>query len=138
MMTRARGRVYVYRNLNTGTWSVRALDGEHRGHVIAHPAEVTLTDAAFHVSVKGRDRVRSTGIRCVHAGVSGYLAPLAHGRAARGTTGVTYNPFRTDGFVSLTDGSIVTRAALVHFPRQPRGGSAPLRAVLYELKEADE
>lgn len=120
-------RVYVYRNLNTGTWSVRALDGPNRGRVVSRPAELVLRDAAFRVSAVGRDRVRATGVRFVHAGVVGHLAALPSRRGGAATL-VTYNPFRDDSFVSVPDGAAIDGAALVHFPPQPRGGSCPLRA----------
>ena len=122
------GRVYVYRNLNTGTWSVRALDGPRRGLVIAHPAEVVLRDAAFLVSAAGRARVLRTGVRNVHAGVAGYVAPRSRLTAAEAFVAVTYNPRRNATFVSVPSGAPVARAALVHFPAQPRRGSVPLRA----------
>ena len=120
-------RVYVYRNLHTGTWSVRALAGPDRGRVVAHPAEVFLRDAVFRVSAAGRDRVRSSGVRCVHAGVVGYVTTRARIPRVAAET-VNYNPFRNDAFVRCRDGVVVTAADVVHFPPQPRGASAPLRA----------
>lgn len=121
------GRVYVYRNLHTGTWSVRALTGPRRGLVVAHPAEVFLRSVVFRVSAIGRDRVRSTGVRCVHAGVVGYVTTRAKLPPSPPTT-VNYNPFRNDTFVRCGDGAPVIAAAFVHFPPQPRGASAQLRA----------
>lgn len=129
-------RVYVYRNLNTGTWSVRALDGPNRGRVVSRPAELALRDATFRVSAVGRDRVRATGVRFVHAGVVGHLAALPSRRAPSPTL-VTYSPFRDDSFVSVPDGAAVVVAALVHFPAQPRGGSRPLRAWGVRFRDAE-
>lgn len=119
------GRVYVYRNLNTGTWSVRALSGENRGRVIAHPATLVLRDAVFHVSAKGRDRVRATGVRSVHAGVSGYITRSGAGES-KDARRVTYNPYRHDSFVEVDDGAAVLTADRVLFPKQPKNGSVPL------------
>jgi hypothetical protein len=67
---RARGIamiVDVYRNLHTGTWSVRAASGPDRGKVLYHPREVALTDARFVVGEKARDTVRATCSKSVHA-----------------------------------------------------------------------
>lgn len=121
------GRVYVYRNLNTGTWSVRALSGENRGRVIAHPTTLMLRDAAFHVSAKGRDRVRATGVRSVHAGVSGYITRSCASES-HDARRVTYNPYRHDSFVDVDTGVAVLTGDLVLFPKQPRNGSVPLMA----------
>lgn len=121
-------RVYVYRNLHTGTWSVRALDGSRRGRVVAHPRALVLVDAVFRVSAAGRERVRATGVRCVHAGVVGRIARASEARREGAATEVTYNPFRHEGFVALPGCGVVERADVVAFPEQPRAGSRPLLA----------
>jgi hypothetical protein len=48
-----RQRVYVYFNLHRKLWSVRALDGPHKGRVIAHKRGVVLQDVSPRVSQSG-------------------------------------------------------------------------------------
>ena len=64
-------RVHVYRNLATGTWSAVAREGAQKGKVVDRPDVVTLADATFRVRPAGRDEVRRTCSKGVHAGVDG-------------------------------------------------------------------
>lgn len=64
-------RVFVYFNLHKKLWSVKALEGDMKGRVIAHKRELTLTNATPKVSEKGRQRVLQERRKNVHAGVVG-------------------------------------------------------------------
>jgi len=66
--------VYVYRNSTADCWSVRAMDGPEKGHVIAHRDDLLLVWCGFKVSEAGRQRVIRTGHKTVHAGVIGLVA----------------------------------------------------------------
>lgn len=46
-------KVFVYYNLHKKCFSVRAMEGEQRGRVIAHRDMISLTDAVFRVSAAG-------------------------------------------------------------------------------------
>lgn len=85
-------RVYVYRNLHTGDFSVR-----QSGIVIGHTDSILLQDCRFLVSQKGRQRVIRTGRKNVHAGVSGYnsgdMLKIEY------LTPVKYNPYKTMFFM---------------------------------------
>ena len=61
-------RVYVYKNLHRNCYSVR-----QDGLVKMHTDSICLYDAQFRVGKKGRERVVKTGVKNVHAGVSGYI-----------------------------------------------------------------
>ena len=61
-------RVYVYKNLHRNCYSVR-----QDGLVKMHTDGICLYDAQFRVGKKGRERVLETGVKNVHAGVSGYI-----------------------------------------------------------------
>lgn len=109
--------VFVYRNLHQGCWSVRSVK---TGRVVGHPQTVALTDAAFKVSQAGRERVLLQRRKNVHAGVQGTLAAIDEGSTARlerkaGTNPfqVTYNPYRYDRFVRVSNAEPVQRADYV-------------------------
>lgn len=93
-------KVYVYRNLHKDCWSVKALEGEHKGRVIYHAQNVTLSDCTFKVSKAGRERVLREKRKNVHAGVVGQLGrinvPLSY---MPQMTAVTYNPYKYESFV---------------------------------------
>jgi len=137
-------KVSVYKNLNKGLFSIRACGGPAKGRVIAHAANVALVGVGFHVGKLGQHEVRRTGHKNVHAFVTGTLigwggpksaahgmglevlegslcgdwngdaSCLARGAQERGDR-FTYNPYKHDGFVSVTTSTVIsyaTRASL--------------------------
>lgn len=111
--------VFVYRNLHANAWSVRALDGKHKGKVIMHASEVILNNAHFKVSEAGRQKAIKDSQKNVHAGVVGNMirancvterltitpqaswetfCNLSNHEDAR-LMPVTYNPYKTGSFV---------------------------------------
>lgn len=62
-------KVFVYRNLSQNCWSLKMMEGECKGRVIAHAEEVMLINAVFKVSEAGRQRVLKEKRKNVHAGV---------------------------------------------------------------------
>mgnify|MGYP003153599657 CR=1 FL=1 len=97
-------RVYVYRNLTKGCWSLKSLK---TGKVIGHAQSLTLKDTIFKVSEAGRQRVIRNRQKNVHAGIVGtIMAPVARedwinskGVPARKIP-VTYNPYKAPTFVT--------------------------------------
>jgi hypothetical protein len=84
--------VEVYRNLHKQCYSIK-----QDGLVKAHADEISLKKCTFHVNEKGRDRVRKTKRKEVHAWVKGFLSklfdlPMEYNR-------IHYNPYKTDGFM---------------------------------------
>ena len=69
-------RVFVYFNLHKKCLSVKALEGESKGRVIAHADSVELVNATFKVSQAGRQRVLRERRKNVHAGVVGTMTNL--------------------------------------------------------------
>ncbi len=68
-------RVFVYRNLNRGCWSIRSWDRQCLyGRVIAHAQSIIIRDVTFIVHQRGREKVLATRQKNVHAGVVGELA----------------------------------------------------------------
>lgn len=107
-------RVFVYFNLHKQRLSVKALQGEHYGRVVAHVDAITLRDAEFRVSQAGRERVLREGRKNVHAGVVGEWQMDALTPAQPEGEAITYNPHRFATFVKRADLSPVHTAQLVH------------------------
>lgn len=105
-------RVFVYWNLHRGLWSVKALEGPHKGRVVTRQTEVLLEDAVGKVSEAGRQRVLREKKKNVHAGIVGQLIVsgerlgdvIAHKVWEIGDL-VTYNPYKYETFVHTVDGS---------------------------------
>jgi hypothetical protein len=109
-----KGRVQVYYNLHKKCLSIR-----HKGKVIEHAQEVTLTDARFHVQQAGRERVLKQKRKNVHAYISGKLkesfwfiqSPKYIWTAKQR---VTYNPYKYKSFVDKETLEPVASAEVVH------------------------
>jgi hypothetical protein len=72
---------------------------------VDHPDQVGLTDATLVVRPGGRDKVRATGRKNVHAFVVGTVAgPEALDASFGSVVQATYNPYRFDSFVAHTPG----------------------------------
>jgi len=90
-------KVFVYWNLHKNLWSVKSLEGFHKGKVIARLSSVNLKNCIFKVSEAGRQRVLQTKTKNVHAGVVGYLTEDILENL---TKLVTYNPYKYSSFVN--------------------------------------
>ena len=99
-------RVQVYYNIRRGDYSVR-----QSGRVIAHVDTIVLSDVRFNVAPAGRDKVRATGVKNVHATVTGYVVDNPDRYVSLLYTSVphsvdvdfvAYNPFKYDQFVKIT------------------------------------
>ena len=97
-------RVFVYFNLHKKCFSIKALEGDQKGRVVAHSNTVLLEGCKFKVSEAGRQRVLREKRKNVHAGVTGvwingdrveshYEFLSMVGRQ------VTYNPYKYSSFV---------------------------------------
>ena len=97
-------RVQVYYNIRRGDYSVR-----QSGRVIDHVDSIVLSDVRFNVAPAGRDKVRATGVKNVHATVTGYILTAnakhfasEYTKAGNDCDFVAYNPFKYDQFVKIT------------------------------------
>ena len=98
-------RVFVYYNLHKHLWSVKALEGENKGRVIAHRKTVWLTDAKPKVSQAGRLRVLKEKRKNVHAGIVGQWRDGDMPLVSKGCwVPVTYNPYKYETFVYVYNG----------------------------------
>lgn len=102
-------KVEVYRNLHTGTLSVR--DAKTK-LVIGHADRVELMSVELKVSEAGRQRAVREGRRNVHAFAIGYETD-----AQLTVTGerITYNPFRAPHFhfAATQEAAAITGAAVI-------------------------
>jgi hypothetical protein len=111
-------KVFVYYNLHRKCFSVKTLEGEFKGRVIAHASYVSLHDCRFKVSEAGRQRVLREKRKNVHAGVVGNLGTIVFPgekdsfNRINGTYGiilenphrqVKYNPYKLDKFYREVD-----------------------------------
>jgi len=111
-------KVFVYFNLHRKLFSIKALEGDMKGRVIAHRQHVLLNDATFKVSEAGRQRVIRERRKNVHAGVSGtWFEDDVQGKTSAfiGINGsaIMYNPYRYSTFVHLYGEHPITSARLV-------------------------
>jgi hypothetical protein len=89
-------KVFVYYNLHKHLWSVKALEGDNKGKVIAHRRKIVLHNPIGKVSEAGRQRVLRDKCKNVHAGLVGHWfddSPEIHGEQ------ITYNPYKYASFV---------------------------------------
>ena len=97
-------KVFVYFNLHKKCWSLKALEGENKGRVIAHEDFVTLVEATPKVSEAGRQRVLKEKRKNVHAGIVGYWQDTPTGymyleHLDLDPSNITYNPYKYKSFV---------------------------------------
>jgi len=95
-------KVFVYFNIRTKVWSIKALKGPNKGRVVAHRKCLYLQDCTFKVSEAGRQRVLRKKCKNVHAGVVGNwgeknTADRLSVFAIENI--VSYNPYKNSSFV---------------------------------------
>ncbi len=95
--TTSKAKYYIYRNLHTGTFSVK-----HKGKVIAHPKSIVALDVEFRVSQKGRAKVLAERKKYVHAYVvcDSWFDESMESPSSGHLTEVLYNPFKYRAFVN--------------------------------------
>ena len=113
-------KCFVYWNLHKKCFSIKALDGENKGRVIAHADKVHVESCQFKVSQAGRLRVLKDKCKNVHAGIVGVLRDSAPD-SALDMVGVTYNPYKYDSFVQADRPSVpIERASYASLNKNER------------------
>lgn len=113
-------KVFIYYNLHKKMFSIKSLKS---GLVIGHTLSLTLRNATFKVSEKGRQRVLKEKRKNVHAGVVGYIDSDTLTNALTGLSCATYNPYKFSSFVdketqeALSDARTVKLTINNHIPR---------------------
>jgi L-fucose mutarotase/ribose pyranase (RbsD/FucU family) len=123
-------KCFIYRNLHKKgyTYSIKALDGPHKGLVVGYGGRIVVKDVEFKVSEAGRRRCIRERKKNVHAGIVGELVSVydLEERIPAGivrdlnywredSTEVTYNPYKTNTFIAKKTGQPVFFATSVHF-----------------------
>jgi hypothetical protein len=116
-------KVDVYRNVRTGTLSVR---DRSSGKVVAHPHGVYLDDVRFVVQPAGRSRVLREKRKNVHAFVRGNLVAVTDSPPPPWDHKASYNPYAAGAFKDVETGESVYSAEFAFV--SPEG-------VLYRPKE---
>lgn len=108
-------RVQVYRNLHKPgvTYSIRHVKS---GLVLGHATNLLLTDCQFKVSWAGREKVRKTKKKNVHAWVEGSFAPVRDWTDKYYNDGllIGYNPYKNNSFITMDDGDAIWEAGIVY------------------------
>ena len=107
----AAARVAVYKNLRKGAWSIRALDGPHKGKVTAHAEVVAIADCVFHVGAAARSRIAGGAPREVHAWVAGRITDIELAQPQR----ISYRPRERGEFFIIATGAAIWSASAVVF-----------------------
>jgi len=105
-------KVRVYRNLNNGKWSIKAISGEYKNKVVAHLDCLTLQDVTFVISDAGRARVIREGRKNVHAYAVGFLKANDEITRSDDNEVITYDPYRCGFFYALDNSD----EAIDHIP----------------------
>ena len=105
-------RVDIYRNLHSGTWSVRDCKS---GRVTDHVDMCSVYDAKLVVQPAGRRRVLREGRKNVHAFVRGYIyhPTPSWTLLRRYMKPITYNPYTAKTFTFKDSGEAIHAATVV-------------------------
>ena len=93
--------VELYWNVRLKKYSVRALEGEHKGKVFTHTRHAQITNGKFVVRSSGQNLVRKSGQKNVHAFVRGLITDDLSSDYAKKMLWrrVRYNPHVDDFFM---------------------------------------
>ena len=98
-------KVYVYRNLRSGLWSIRV-----NGIVVCHTDYIVLKDVEFKVNQAKRNKVLATRQKNVHAFVTGYVmrAELPAWTWTAPQREARYNPYKYESFVDSEENPVAS------------------------------
>jgi hypothetical protein len=110
-------KFFIYRNINKGKdQHIYSLKAKEDNRVKGHANTFFMQGAKFKVSKAGKDRVRSEGVKNVHAGVEGTI--ISEPSKVRKWTPVTYDPKKYDSFVRRDTLEPVDSADILKFTPQ--------------------
>lgn len=126
-------KVFVYFNLHKKCFSIKALEGDMKGRVIAHRDNVLLFRSTFKVSQAGRERVLREKRKNVHAGVCGtwyesWNDGITLDSVKERGEPVTYNPYKYTSFVYKDDESTADSAYITGLFTDPESRKASIYA----------
>jgi hypothetical protein len=104
----------VYKNLQTGGYSIRSRETETYGQVVSHEDAVVVKDVDFVVNKAGRKKVLKEERKNVHAFVRGCIAPIDEWRLVEDEIiEIRYNPYEFKNFVNSDTETAVNSADIV-------------------------
>ncbi|HEY6438324.1 MAG TPA: hypothetical protein VIY47_17180 [Ignavibacteriaceae bacterium] len=116
-------KVFIYFNLHKQCLSLKAMNGPHKGRVVAHANSAELSEVFFKVSESGRQRVIREKRKNVHAGIVGTLekydlvtkllpfdSEIGIIELTDEMEKLTYNPYQYHSFVKRSDKTPVDSA----------------------------
>lgn len=102
-------KFHFYRNLRTGTFSLRV-----RGKVIGHPVSILCSDCTLVVSENGRKKVIRDKRKNVHAYISAeHYIDITQPIDVSSYQEVYYNPYTTKTFVMKTSSEPIVNSPIV-------------------------
>ncbi|UAL49819.1 hypothetical protein K7887_22125 (plasmid) [Sutcliffiella horikoshii] len=104
--------VHVYRNLNTGNFSIRCSKTQK---VLAHARTVQLKDCTCTVSKSGRDKTLLERRKRVHAWIKGTFISADQDKKEEFNRVIYYDPYKTEQFVDLMVNKPVYHLVEAHF-----------------------
>ena len=123
-------RADVYCDLRLKCTSIKALDGERKGKVVAKPAYSVVHGVTFRVQPGTLRSIRDKGVRAVCAyarGSAREATPAEVADVATRGVRVHFNPFRADTF-TLDDGTPVVSADVLAIDHKRAYVVAPVTA----------
>jgi hypothetical protein len=128
-------RCFVYFNLHKKCFSIKALEGDRKGRVVAHSDLVVLEGCKLLVSESGRQRVLREKRKNVHAGVSGTWINADRAEShfeflSMVGRQVTYNPYKYASFVVKATEQSIDKADVVAMKAMPMADGVK-RGVIY-------
>jgi hypothetical protein len=127
-------KVFTYFNLHKKLFSIKALEGEKKGRVIAHLPYVCIENPKFKVSKAGRERVLREQRKNVHAGVVGEFTTHLLSSDKVVWENVRYNPYLFDSFVD-DDNKPVAFADVAFMQVKPITNKPVIQIGTYEVEE---
>lgn len=114
----------VFRNLNSGGYSVRSREKSMYGEVVSKEQIVIVRDAEFVVHEEGRQRVLEEGVKNVHAVVRGVVVSMDSWTRMeqKESVPIAYDPYKYEDFVHAETEHAIASADLVCL--HPSGVSA--------------
>lgn len=110
-------KVFIYFNLHKKCWSIKALEGDDKGRVIAHAVSFVMSNCTTKVSEAGRQRVLREKRKNVHAGIVGQLQRhsmhMELPADLQMSNKLSYNPYKGATFFDVSTNEPVLKADTV-------------------------
>lgn len=107
-------RVEVYYNLHQGGFSIKSLEGEHKGIVVAYSSTVKLDNCTFNVNMNAHSKIMAERRKRVYAVVRGYYSGTDIGNLNEYKS-IKINPYNECPKFHTEQGNVLSVAETVVF-----------------------